>query len=181
MKHILSIIVIGVVAIGLAASGAAAQEIETDGTNATVDLGGEKVEEQIDSNVRLTEWSETESGGIRLTFDADKPTRVTVTSQDELSAGVGRMAIQRERVLPGGSTITIADTEAVAITTSETINNGYGVTVSLTDQGGSSLPSTSIAHGVLIGLVTMTLGMAIAVNRKRNVDHMKVDSGWKED
>ena len=187
MHPFFALITVIVVLVG-GAAGAVAVEDDPEAGNVSGDvadavadeLAASDVEEQIDSSVTLTGWTATSDGGIRLTFDAEQPTRVTVTSQDELSEGVGRMAIERQRVLPGGTTITVGDTEAVAITTEETVQNGYGVTVSTTDQGGSSLPTTSIAHGVVVGIVTMTLGMAIAVNRKRAVDHMKVESGWKD-
>lgn len=184
MNYIFALITVVVVSIG-AVGGVAADTPNGTDVNATdvedelaEQLQSETVEEQIDSNVWVESWSETEDGGVRITFDAERPTRVTVTEQREGDRGFNRIAIRQERILPGGTTVHMGDVEAVGITTDETISEGYGVELRLVSSG-SSLPETSIAHGVGVGIFTMALGMGFAVHRKRSVDHMEVEEGWK--
>ena len=136
----------------------------------------EEIEEQIDSNIDLLEIEERSDGGMILTFRAEEPAYVQVVERSDAPLGTDRYQIEMQQVTDR-TTIQIDASEA-AITTEETVQEGYGVTVSTSTE--RSLPTTSLGYGVAVGIVTMTGGIGIAAWRIRAVEHQQIESGWSE-
>lgn len=118
--------------------------------------------QQVDENVRLLDWEHTGDEFI-LVFEADRPTRVTITEAVQWSEGSGQITIHQERLLPGNTTVTlpIGETNGEAgavITTSASVNDGHGVYVS-TGQTSDASPfeRTSSTAGWIGGAGTVML------------------------
>jgi hypothetical protein len=167
------------------AGAAAAQEVPDDPRQNESKESSSRM--QVDSNVWVESWRYDEDDQeFVIQFGAERPTTVTVAEMTAAKRGsAGQMSIQQVRVFPGGqTTIEIraprpgrGDPAGVSITTSESINKGYGVFLATDDR--QTLPEANLGLGVGVGLVTMALGMGIAVHRIRNVEHRRLEEGWQ--
>ena len=107
----------------------------------------------IDDHVRVVNHEyDSEAEVFRIVFEADRPTRVTISESVQQPEGAGSFSIMSERILPGEQTVSIhvprsAGEAAVSITTSDSISEGRGVYVStgITQTGGPFAGTTSTA------------------------------------
>lgn len=160
---------------GLAAEGAAAQDV-TITTNDT-ETEADECTETINNYTSICD-GRLEGDEVVIDIHTEGQQAVTVTEAFRKGSGILRQS--RIVLQPGVNTIRMTVTvdggaEGVTIAAGNVL---YQKEVTGSDSTG--LPSTSIVNGVLIGIATMILGLGIAVNRKRAVEHMKVESGWED-
>lgn len=167
--------------VAMVSIGVSGQELPDDPRNRTTTeqtIDGQR----IDSNVVLTDWDfDRESQTFTLHFQSEERTSITITEAVSSTGGSGRMSIERVRLSKGEQKVQFRvssrEDAALAITTRQSIQQGHGTFVAA---GADSLPlpRVNLAFGVAVGISVMVVGMAVAVYRKRTVDHKEVESGW---
>lgn len=180
-------------AIGAAAGTAAAQENATDepeqnATNETTrDLedaigqvaGDDEYLQEVDADLRLVEWR-YEDGTFRLTFEADRSKRVTMTEAVQFSEGTGQGSIKKDRIPEGTTTVTmdvqqVGGEAAVAITTPQSIREGTFTYVSTGQAAGTTWFDGSarwdfVYLAGLAGAAGTSLGVRRYVVKKRKAN-----------
>lgn len=127
-----------------------------------------EIEQRIDSSLVVLDWDYSESSEtftIELRNEGDRPTQVTIQERTQHEEGAAQFSINRERILPGDTTISLTVEEvtgeaAVALTTSESLEEGTGVVLSTGVYQPGPWTRTSPGAGWLGGL-TIMLGMTI--------------------
>ncbi|SNZ12097.1 hypothetical protein SAMN06269185_1494 [Natronoarchaeum philippinense] len=157
----LSLVVAAVLAMGMGAGGALAQE---NATNGTAVEAGANYEETVGPNVRLVDWEYT-NGQFSLEFEADEPTRVSITEAGTWGEGTGQFNYVEQVVSEGRSTVVVPvsdrDGAAVGITTPASMDQGTGAYVSIgrEEQSQNPLKTFGGESGLFTG-VLMTIVLA---------------------
>ncbi|AUX10684.1 hypothetical protein AArcSl_3077 [Halalkaliarchaeum desulfuricum] len=168
---LVTVLVVSTLAIGgVAAQGEAPMPTPTN------DSDEEAPAIHLDSDVRILEWEYTDDR-FTITLEADHPTHVTITESTQAVEGATSFAIIRERVLPGKNELTIpvepvAGEAAVALTTSESVQEGRGVKLStgITEQA-SPFERTSPAAGWFGGAATVAFVFVAVAWRARRKEY----------
>lgn len=126
----------------------------------------ETVGTPIDENVRVASWRfEDGMFSITLANDGRRPVQATISESTQGTEGANTFSIQRERLLPGETTITMSPrtagegAAAVTITTPDSIDEGRGVEISTGQVERNPLRYFGGQQGLLAGM-----GMAIAMS-----------------
>jgi hypothetical protein len=196
MRHtFFALLLVTAVALAIAPIGATAQDasINTtveDATNATDELPDfpgewERGDQQVDGDIQIKAYDyHDETFYLRLENTGDRPKTVTVTEAVQFSKGTGRMSIQRERLLPGETTVTIGveprgGEAAVTLTTDDSISNGYGTYVSTGTSNGIFNGSASWGL-VWAGSGFAFIGSAFGVREYKRRKHTKPEKRVEE-
>lgn len=124
-------------ATGVAAAQTADVSTDANGTNATVDVGGDQEYlQELDSETRITGWRyDRDTSTMYVEVETDARKTITMTEHVQATKGVSSGSIRQHRVPEGSSTVSIeaepvAGEAAVALTTPESIREGNYVVVS---------------------------------------------------
>jgi hypothetical protein len=159
---------------------AIAQENVTDDAPTIGDEQSDEYETQVDSQVRVVEWSYS-GGAFEIVFEntGERPTTVTVTEAVQFEEGSGQGSLKHVRLLPGETTVNIGveragGEAAVTITTDETNEEGYFTWLST---GEAEPDREPIGYGtvqiLVSGAALGAAGMTLRVVRNRREDEEK--------
>ena len=125
----------------------------------------------LDEDVRVMDWSYSD-GHFRVVFEADAPTRVTVSEATQSVEGVSTFTFKKERLLPGENTVRIAAAESggeaqISITSpaSERAERGLIISTGEVEQA-SPFERTSSTAGWFGGAGTVAFMMIVVVVRE---------------
>lgn len=157
---------LAVLAVGVAVGPAAAAPIQEDG--AENETEPPEVEEWVDGEVAIESWGyrdEADEFVIEFLHEGDRPRTVTLVESVQRSEGVGQMAIQQERLIPGRSTVTVqvqrrSGEAALAISTPASIEVGRAVFVSTGMLDRNPFSVFTGTSGLFVG-VSVTAFMAL--------------------
>ena len=152
-------------------------ELETANETAVADSETDRSNVRVDDTVTLVDYRwDADAEVFKLTFESDRPRRVTITESIQQPEGAGTFEIRQDRLEDGLTELAIpaepsGGEVAVSITTSASTRQGSGVYVStgISESEGGPWSTTSSEAGWFGGLsvaLTMLVGAAWQAKRR---------------
>ena len=153
-------------------------EPEVANETAVADSEVDRSNVRVDDTVTLVDYRwDVDAEVFRLTFESDRPRRVTITESVQQPEGAGTFEIRQERLEDGLTELaipveTVGGEVAVSITTAASIRQGSGVYISTgisESANGGPWSTTSSEAGWFGGLsvaLTMLIGAAWQAKRR---------------
>ena len=181
LQVLLTLLTASAVISGVVSAGEPVPQLgEPEATNETAgaDRETDRSNVRVDDTVTLVDYRwDADAEVFRLTFESDRPRRVTITESVQQPEGAGTFEIRQERLEDGLTELaipveTVGGEVAVSITTSASIRQGSGVYIStgITESAnGGPWSTTSSEAGWFGGLsvaLTMLVGAAWQAKRR---------------
>ena len=181
LQVLLTLLTASAVISGVVSAGEPVPQLgEPEATNETAgaDRETDRSNVRVDDTVTLVDYRwDADAEVFRLTFESDRPRRVTITESVQQPEGAGTFEIRQERLEDGLTELaipveTVGGEVAVSITTSASIRQGSGVYISTgisESANGGPWSTTSSEAGWFGGLsvaLTMLVGAAWQAKRR---------------